>query len=119
LNMIEKNRKLNVLLVITTIIMIMTSFSCFYNKEHPIKNYLYSDDLKVIYKKERLPHNLKTYLSIPAKEKNKIWENFFNFLQLKEEEKTVLLQNYLEFLKYDKDTKERLRKTYDEIFENM
>ncbi|HOK56930.1 MAG TPA: hypothetical protein PKV21_02825 [bacterium] len=115
----KRDRILNVFLVITTFLFIFTAYSYFYKKEHPIKSYLYPEELKTIYEMENFLHNYKIYFSISEKEKNKIWENFYNFLQLDEEEKSSLLQSYVEFLKYDKEKRETLRKIYNEIFENM
>lgn len=115
----RKNKVLDVFLVITTFIMIFTIYLYFYKREHPIKSYLYPEDLKIIYEKEKFPNNYRIYFSISEREKNKIWENFYNFLQLEKEEKSLLLKNYIEFLKYNKEKKETLRKIYNEIFENM
>ncbi|MCM8804151.1 MAG: hypothetical protein NC833_02720 [Candidatus Omnitrophica bacterium] len=115
----EKNKILNIFLVITTLIMIFSFYSYFYKKEHPVKNYLYPENLKIIYEKEKFSDNYKIYFAIPEKEKNKIWENFYNFLQLEKEEKSLLLQNYIEFLNYDKEKRENLRKIYNEIFGDM
>ncbi len=115
----NKNRILNIMLVISGVICILISYFSFCKKEHPIKDYLDPEDLRLIYKKEHFGRNFKIYFSIPKEEKLKIWKSFYDFLTLKDEEKITYLQNYIDFLKYDREKRERLKKIYEEFLEDM